>query len=281
MSSSAIGIFGGVASKAGANGLSMAGVAAGPAGLIATAGVGVVSAIVGIVNHHAQAVKTEATGMNYAVPRFITNMQMIFAQLNAGQYGADVASVQIDSAVQDYYNNVASILKKSGSCGGSEDNCDQNKSGLDPCNAACSVGCEFIEKTACVAKRLLYTGGTVTIPAFGGVNSALLKQNSFVLNYRAGVGSVNYNTPSAGAPFGGESPTIVGQSGTTIANTGGVIPYSAASYAPLTLAAAKQTPFEQALSLVHVNSPQSNTGKIVLFGGGALLLVLIAIAATK
>lgn len=279
MASSAIGIFGGVATKAGANGLSLAGVAAGPAGLIATAGVGAVSAIVGIVNHHSAAVKTEATGMNYAVPRFITNMQMIFAQLNAGQLDPNVALIQIGSAVSDYYNNVASILKKAGPCSGDDNNCNQDKTGIDPCNAACSVGCQYVEKVACQAKRLLYTGGTITIPAFGGVNSALLKQNSWVLSYRAGVGSVNYNTPSAGAPFGGVPQTSIGASGTTISNTGGVIPYSAQSTGPLTLAAANASPIQQAIAAL--TSPQNTTGKYLLFGGGALLLVFIAIAASK
>ena len=275
MSISAVNILAstqGSQTKAASSVLGLTGLAAGPAGLIASGIVTGISAITGIFTHHAQAVKNEAANMNAAVPAFVTQMQMIFAELNAGQFTADIASIYIDQAVQQYYNQISSILKKSGPCKVDSSTCAGSKAGLNPCNAACSVGCEYVESIACKAKRLLQTGGTVTIDPFGGVNSALLKQAAFTLTYGRGPGGVN-GSGQGQLLLNGNTPLSLANVGQAVRNDGTVIPYSMLSGAGLV--GASQQP-----SILSAITPQTATGKALLIGALALggLALVFAIA---
>lgn len=268
--------FGSVGAKAGAQGLGLAGISAGPAGLIASAGVGAISAIVGVVAHHSAAVKTEAQALNAAVPAFNTQVQIIMARCNAGQLSPMEAGFQIDQAVQDFYSYVAPIIKKSSPCSIGED-CTQptNSKGLPPftpCNGPCAIGCVAIESTACKAKKLLAQGGTITIPTSPSGGNGYMGYASFVLSYGGGgVGGVNWSQASAGAPFGGTVPQSTAFVGTPIGATGVVVPYSQAANAQLQLNA---TP-----SLLSAIVPTTSGGKILL--AGVAIVALLLFAATR
>jgi hypothetical protein len=274
--------FGNVTQKAGAQGLGLIGLSAGPAGLIATGAVGAVSAIVGVFAAHGKAVKTEADVLNYSLPTFINGMQMCFAQLNAGQISPDQASVAIDGLVSAFYSNVSSIIKKSGACsrdpnkeGGCGNHVDAKglPAGLSSCNGPCTIGCNEVERIACLGKRLLSTGGTIQISPVGGPHAGFLSYQPFVLSYgNGGVGGVNWSQNSAGAPFNGQTPASLALAGSSVFSAPGsttVVPYSQQATGQLQLNASPA-------SIVKALTPKTTGGKLlaiaaVVIVGGLIL----------
>jgi hypothetical protein len=151
-----------------------------PVGIAITAGLTLISVITKIFGAHAAAVAREANTLNQAVPAYVTGLQAIFAAANSGQISAQQALALVDEAVQTYYQQVGSIMKKGGTCPINSD-CSYpggSKAGnvpFDNCNGPCSVGCNYVEPSACVAKMVLTQGGTMmtpSSPAHAGYNGA-------------------------------------------------------------------------------------------------------------
>ncbi len=185
-----------------------------PITAIAGAALSVFGLIAGIFGSHAAAVAREANDLNSAVPAFVQGIQAIMAAANQGQITAGQASSLVDQAVQTYYQQVGPIMKKGGSCPISSDcqGSPGSKPGgvnFSPCNGPCSVGCNYVEIYACIAKQVLAKGGTRgggSLPAHAGFNGA----PQFWLSYNppaqaaAGPGSsANSSASPAGATTSG------------------------------------------------------------------------------
>lgn len=140
-----------------------------PAGIALISTGALLSIFGGLMQHHAQSVASEAAILNAAVPAFVQQIQQIFAAANAGQISAADARGYVDQMLAAYYQNVGSIIKKGQDCGigsgcQSPGGSKPGNVSFSPCNGPCSVGCNYIEPAACVAKAILTSGGTATVP---------------------------------------------------------------------------------------------------------------------
>jgi hypothetical protein len=227
-------------------------------GTAAATGVGLVALpliaiITSIFGQHAAAVAAEAKDLNGAVPAFATALQAIFAAANSGQISASQGLAYVDQAVQTYYSQVGGLMKKGQSCSLNSDCSNQGGSqpgnvSFSPCNGPCSVGCNFVEPAACLARLVLQTGGSATTPS---------------LPSHAGFSGQPALTLSYAAPIPMTSPAQV-TSGNSVQATGMVSPAAAA------------TPTAQLASAIQSVLPFSlgNTDPNVVVIGGAILALL-------
>lgn len=168
--------------------------------------------IVSLISGHGKAVQNEADLLNLAVPTYSANLQAIMNAVSSGQISEDQAKQAIDAAVNDYYAGVSgqgrgSIRGRGSINAGS---CAPGPK-VDPCNAACVIGYQWVEPWACHAKQLLLTGGSYQgqpIPANGKINA----QPGIQLQYNRpvlGALGVSGNTQK-NALIGGASALAIG-----------------------------------------------------------------------
>jgi len=170
-----------------------------PYGQAAISAIKGVISIVSMFSGHDTALRNEADLLNQAVPVFSANLQAIFAALQRGEISEDQAKQAIDNAVADYYAGVTGhgrgSIRGKGTING---NTCQPGPKVDPCNAACVIGYQWVEIWACNAKYLIDSGGMYTgnsIPANGGI----MAQPGVQLSYQKGtLGKLGFS-PGSGA----------------------------------------------------------------------------------
>lgn len=158
-----------------AAGATALGAAGGPIGLGITGGLIGLQSIVSLISGHKQAVQNEAQLLNIAVPTYAANLQAIFQSLQAGAITEQQAIEAIDKSTADYYAGVSGAARGTIRGRGSinTSTCTPGPK-VDPCNAACVIGYQWVEVWGCNAKRIIASGGDYVgspIPANGAISS--------------------------------------------------------------------------------------------------------------
>lgn len=198
----------------------------GPLGIVGTAAnavpvagaiVGAIRGLVSIVSlftGHGAAVKNEADMLNAAVPTYSANLQAIMAALEHGDINEEQAKQAIDNAVADYYSGVTGngrgSIRGKGTINAST--CSPGPK-VDPCNAACVIGYQWIEPWACNAKALIDRGGSYIgnpIPS----NGAIMGQPGIQLQY---------NKPVLGISGATQKHALIGVAAAAVVGVGAFV----------------------------------------------------------
>ena len=124
-----------------------------------------------------QAAKTENQALNQLVPIVATNLQDLFAALNAGQVSEGEALSYLTQIEGAFWSNLQPVQQASTGCSNNGGNGNNEPSGAHTkcdkhCTAGCCVGCNNIRGWMANAAAVINAhGGTATFHAIPGCNA--------------------------------------------------------------------------------------------------------------